>query len=155
MPYLYKHSKRLVISNHAVVRKLSIRSMIAIALFLLGCENSKTKEANKALKTYEPGSNKYKQLLAEQLTNYPRTFTCVFEKYFVKDGGEYLSIRIQRSDFHTVESVIVKDWNKLEGIKRTKGLGYRGAELRGLRLVVNKKDDNSTFVYQTIDKIID
>jgi hypothetical protein len=70
--------------------------------------------------------------------------------YVQQNGNDYILVNIQNDSLCATGMIRVKDWNKLEGIKRAKGVSYKGAELMGLSFEVTKDSAGTEFVYNTI-----
>ncbi|QKJ28932.1 hypothetical protein HQ865_03900 [Mucilaginibacter mali] len=129
--------------------------LAAAALSITACRNPQTEASNKKITAYPDNSTKYKQALIAELKAHPEGFTYTFRGYTKKANAEYMSVRIKRGSFDNVEEVLVNKWNKLDGIRRTKGLGYRAAELKGLKLDLVSTGNEQCFVYEDLDRIVD
>ena len=75
--------------------------------------------------------------------------------YFEKNGQDYLDVAIKGADFEATGVVLVNNWDQIEGIRRTKGQSYQGAELRGLSLIIQKDAEGTNLVYNGLQEIID
>jgi hypothetical protein len=51
--------------------------------------------------------------------------------------------------------VLVEEWKGLEGMRKTKGMGYRRAQLKGFEMDVVKNSSGPEFIFKDIDYIID
>ncbi|MES2375430.1 MAG: hypothetical protein V4553_02570 [Bacteroidota bacterium] len=103
-----------------------------------------------------PSTKEYKQKLAKEIEDRGATdLTFTFNSYLNDHGKDYLDISIDGKGIHASSLVLINDWKKLEGIKRTKGIGYSGAELKNLKLAVLNPDTNPTFIYKDVEKIVD
>jgi hypothetical protein len=49
--------------------------------------------------------------------------------------------------------ILVKDWSKMEGIRKTKGGAYHGADLIGLQVILNPISEE--LEYLDVKEIID
>jgi hypothetical protein len=104
----------------------------------------------------DPASKEYKQKLAKQIESRDAgELTFTFNQYVSDKGKDYIDISIDGKAVHASSLVLVNDWAKLEGIKRTKGIGYSGAELKNLKMELINPDTNPTFIYKDVDKIVD
>jgi hypothetical protein len=124
------------------------------ALLLFAC-GSNRKSSGFVCKDCSPASAEYKNELARLLQTDAQRLTYIFNKYVESDGHEYLDIEFKGDDFEASGLVLVTNWNKLTGIKRTKGLGYSGAELKGLQLDIQKNPSGAAFVFKDLEEIID
>jgi hypothetical protein len=102
-----------------------------------------------------PTSLEYKNELAEKLKSNSNAFAYTFNKYLQQNDKEYLDIKVKSNEFEATLFVLVNNWNKIEGIQRTKGLGYSGAELKGLQLDIQQTDSGAVFIYKDLERIID
>jgi hypothetical protein len=66
-----------------------------------------------------------------------------------------LNIQVQGDELDASGVVLVNNWTKLEGLKKTLGIGYRGAELKNLKMDITYQDSEPVLIYKDIDKIID
>jgi hypothetical protein len=81
----------------------------------------------------------------------PEAYTYTFEGYETKDGKEYIKVAAESDSNDTTFVVLVTNWQKLEELKRTKGQGYQGAELKGFKTSFS----NGEFIYEDIDALVD
>ncbi|WP_316814436.1 hypothetical protein [Pedobacter heparinus] len=82
------------------------------------------------------------------------SLTYILNGYGKRGEKEYLNVTVSGSNLNSETFILVQNWNKLEDVKRTEGLGYRGAELKGLKLAVID-DALATFAYKDLDKVLD
>jgi hypothetical protein len=134
--------------------KIVFCTAIIFSFLIISCTNSGAEKANNQLNSYKPDTAKFTNELAKELASNPDSFTYKLEKYFVKKNREYLNINIERQSFRASVAVLVNNWDKMKGIKRTKGIGYSGAELKGLKLTLSSAG-HTGFVYQDLDQVID
>ena len=78
-----------------------------------------------------------------------------FDSYVQQNGNDYILVDIQNDSICATGMIQVKDWDKMEEIKRTKGASYKGAELKGLSFDVTKDSAGVEFTYRTLDRIVD
>lgn len=81
----------------------------------------------------------------------PEAYTYTFEGYESKDGKEFIKVAAESDHNDTTFTVLVNNWQKLEEIKRTKGQGYQGAELKGFKATFS----NGEFVFEDVDSLVD
>ncbi|GAB3936350.1 hypothetical protein [Mucilaginibacter myungsuensis] len=125
-----------------------ITTICLAAVALTNC----TSADNSALTKHTPNTKEFRQALAAEMAERPGSFDYSLAAYEAKDGKEYLKVDVSRADFKTTLAVAVTKWDKIEGIRRTKGMGYRGAGLEGLKLALV---NNTEFEYLGLDKIDD
>jgi len=80
--------------------------------------------------------------------------TYIFERYKKIGNKEYLDVKVFDDRAQRDLLILVENWDKLEGIRRTKGIGYRGSELRGLELKAIT-DPMAKYSYKNLEAIID
>jgi len=126
---------------------------IFCALFASSCKSTNT---NNIFATLDPSSAKYKnELIRHFLDNGTVNLTFNFEGLTNIGGKDYMKVDISGSGIQAQSLVLVNNWSKLEGIKRTKGMGYHGAELKDLQLDVVNTSGEPTFVYRDLARIVD
>lgn len=124
-------------------------SIVVFMILITACNDAK----ESVFSTSAPG--KYSNELAEKIKSNPDGLTYTFNKYLLENKKEYLDLRITGSDFEANGLVLVNNWHKLEGIKRTKGQGYSGAELKGLKFDMRSNASGIELVYKDLAKIVD
>lgn len=77
------------------------------------------------------------------------------DAYVREHGNEYILVDVRHDSLCATAMIRVKDWDKIEGVKRTKGVSYKGAELRGLTFSVINDSSGVEFIYRTLDRIVD
>jgi hypothetical protein len=116
-------------------------------------------ETNRASNTlfnkFPPTSKEYKNELAKRIKSHPEQMTYIFDSYFQENGREYLQVQVEGGDFKAKGLILVNSWHKLEGIKRTKGQSYSGAELKGLQLNIIPSAWGADLIYKDLEEIVD
>jgi len=120
---------------------------------LFSCNNPNAE--NKILKTASPNSKVYKSELIRILkTSQPKNFTYTFREYKTIGNQEYIVIDIKGSNLKAESVLLVSNWNNISGIKAKKGLGYRGAELKNVKIKISS-DVEAPFELEQVDGLID
>lgn len=133
-----------------------MKTLILAPALLLAFAISSCSSDIENLAELDPASKEYKQELAKLMEERGDKLTYTFNKYVQVDGKDYMDITIDgRGGLHANSLVQVNDWSKLEGIKRTKGIGYSGAELKNLKVSITNPDTRPTLVFRDLDRIID
>jgi hypothetical protein len=78
----------------------------------------------------------------------------VFKGYEKIGSKEYIKVHVFGDHVNAEMPILVKQWNKLAGVKRTKGVGYIGSELSGLELILTN-DEIAKFEYKTLSSLKD
>ena len=111
---------------------------------------------HKAFTSFSPSSNEYKRELARQISSSKAgDLIYTFNKYTRIAGKDYLDVSIKGNATDATALVLVNNWQKLENLKQTKGMGYSGAELKNLRLQITNPNAQPVFIYRGLDKIVD
>ena len=122
---------------------------------MTACNIVDVDNSNTVFDKFSHDASEYKSELATILKSRPEGLHYTFNKFVEKDGKEYLDIQIKGDSFTATGLVLVKNWNKLKSIKRTKGKGYSGAELMGLKLDIEENSSGATLVYNDLERIAD
>lgn len=130
-------------------------SFICFILAITACNNTKVNPTNSVFAQFAPTTKEYKNALATKIKSNFNNLTYTFNQMVEENGKEYLAIAVQGPDFNASTLVLVNNWNKLEGIKRTKGVSYSGAELRGLQLAIEENPSGANLIYKDLESIVD
>jgi hypothetical protein len=124
--------------------------------FLQSCNNHSCTSLNPVLSAYPPESEQYKKELARLIAEVdPHQLTFWIEGYQRRGEAEYLQVHIQGDDLCAHSELRIEHWQKLEGIRRSAGRGYKGAELVGLLFDTRTDSTGTTFVYKDVERISD
>jgi len=135
------------------MKRSIIFTAFSCALLASSCKSTNT---NNIFATLDPSSAQYKkELIRHFLDNGTANLTFNFEGLTNIAGKDYMKVDISGGGIQAQSLVLVNNWNKLEGIKRTKGVSYHGAELKDLQLDIDNTNGEPTFVYRDLAKIID
>lgn len=130
-----------------------IIAAISCVLLASSCKSTNT---NNIFATLDPSSIQYKKELIRQfLDKGTENLTFNFEGLTTIADKDYMKVDISGSGIQAQSLVLINNWNKLEDIKRTKGMGYHGAELKDLQLDILNTNGEPTLVYHDLAKIID
>lgn len=128
----------------------------ATLVLLISCDRPDCTNSNPVFAQFPPHSGEYRNELAKQLASRDQNdLRYWFESYEVKDGKEYINVYIQGGGLCSKGFVLVDGWEGLEGIRKTKGMGYRGAELRGFEMDIREDSSRAEFVFKHVASIID
>ena len=130
-----------------------IVTALSCVLLASSCKSTNT---NNIFATLDPSSIQYKKELIRQfLDKGTENLTFNFESLASIGGKDYMKVDISGNGIQAQSLVLINSWKKLEGIKRTKGISYRGAELADLQLDIVNTNGEPTFVYRDLTRIID
>lgn len=137
-------------------KKWTLRIATVLVLFFTACVRQDCKNENLLFEKYPIDSKEYINELTRILKGNDETnISFWFDRYEKQEGKEYLFVDINGKKFCAKGKILVTDWNKLEDIQRTKGMGYRGAGLIGLTLDYLQDSTSTVLVYKNIDHISD
>jgi len=130
--------------------------LMVIVFALTGTSCIKSSKKNKTFAGFDPSSRQYKQELTRLVTGKnAEDITYIFNRLVKIKGKDYLDISLILNDMRAQGLVLVKNWTKLEELKRTNGKGYSGAELRNLKVEVDNSTAEPTLIYKELEKIVD
>ncbi|WP_157716104.1 hypothetical protein [Roseivirga echinicomitans] len=135
--------------------KSIIASFIVLILFAScdrpGCENTNSIFDLNGLET-----TVYKQELVKEMDRAGReNLTYWLSDYTEQNGQEFITVNIQGDGLCAKGLLQVNDWTNIEGIKKTKGVSYIGAELKGLTFDIITTGESIDFIYKNIESIVD
>ena len=136
-----------------------MRQLFLLVCFslLISCEKPKCENVNPILAANPPQSEPYKAELARLIEiEGADNLEYYVDSYREINGRGQLSINIEGASICAKAVVMITDTtNGIEEIIRTKGMGYRNAELSGLKFDIVRKDGNTAFIYKGVGSIID
>ncbi|WP_432710441.1 hypothetical protein [Pedobacter sp.] len=135
------------------MKRFPILTLMLLSTLGIGCN---TNTSDKSLPLEAPSRPEaYSTKLVDALTSANSDeLTYVFKGYERVGNNAYIKVHAVGDHINAELPILVKQWHKLETLKRTQGKGYIGAELRGLELV-QTQDEIARFEYKTLDRIID
>ncbi|MES2374765.1 MAG: hypothetical protein V4557_19465 [Bacteroidota bacterium] len=137
-------------------KKQIFRMLTVVALFFIACGAPDCKNENRVFEKYPVDSKEYINELARILKANDETgISFWFDRYEKQQGKEYLFVDIIGKKFCAKGKILVTDWNKIEGIQRTKGISYSGAGLVGFKVDYIQDSTSTVLVYKNIDYIFD
>lgn len=129
-----------------------------LSLLFFSCsEQKKCSNVNPLLNEVDYKTTSYRkavidaiQKLREESVHY------YFEKYVVEDGIEYIVAEVKSDDKLCAKVQLrIKPEIFLADIRRTKGKGYQGAELKGVHFESKLTYDSTNLSLSSIESIID
>ncbi len=118
--------------------------------------SSECVNTNPVFEAYAPETPTYRNELARQLRLLdPSDLNYWFDSYSELGGTEYINIRINGAGMCAIAQIAVSDWTKLEDIRRTKGVSYAGARLKGLVFDISDDPAGALFNYLDLQRIVD
>ncbi len=136
--------------------KALVLLVVMVMLITSACDRRPCKNTNPVFDRYSPSDNEYKTELVKQMQiTGAHKLEYWFDNYLEKNGREYMLVYIQGNGLCAKGEVLMNEWHKLEGIRKTRGKGYRGAKLKGLELDIRKDSTTIELVYKNVAGIID
>ncbi|MDY0282023.1 MAG: hypothetical protein RBR35_15840 [Salinivirgaceae bacterium] len=130
--------------------------ILLVILTAVSCDRPNCHNKNPIFEKYEISSVDYKTELIQQIEKIgQQNLTFWFESYIKENEKEYIIVNIQHDSLCAKGKILVNDWNKIEGIRRTNGQSYSGAELQGLTFNVEKDSNKIELVYNDLIRIVD
>jgi hypothetical protein len=107
--------------------------ILFVILTVVSCDRPICSNKNPVFDKYDINSFEYKTELLKQIEKIgQKNLSYWFESYIKENEKEYIIINIKNNSLCAKGKILVKDWNKIEEIKRTSGQSYVGAKLKGL-----------------------
>lgn len=130
---------------------------LCFLLFNVSCDRPVCKNTNPIFDKYLPEAKEYKAELVKQLAKTDESkLTYWMDKYQEENNTKYLEVYIQGDGLCAKMELTISDSKKgIEGIIRTKGISYGGAELEGLKFDIKQDSTSTEFIFKEISGIID
>jgi len=131
---------------------------VFFTLCLISCdwERPVCKNTNPIFDEYQPVSKEYKLELIQQLSIVNKSeLTYWFKEYTEYENEEQLHFYIQGKELCAVLVLDVEQWNKLEQLRKNKGLGYKGLRFIKLQFEIKQDTLNPKFIYKDFSWILD
>ncbi len=133
----------------------SIVSLIVFLFLAIACGKPECKNRNSVFNDYSFASKEYKEELIKQVQLIGiENLSYFIDSYVEKDSRTYLTVNFIGNGLCAKGVLLVKDWNKLKDIQRTRGMSYRGAKLVGLQFDI-PNDSSNELVYRDVDYVRD
>ena len=125
-------------------------------LTVVSCDLPIWSNKNLVFDKYDINSFEYKTELLKQIEKIgQKNLSYWFESYIKENEKEYIIINIKNNSLCAKGKILVKDWNKIEEIKRTSGQSYVGAKLKGLTFNIENDSNKIELIYKDITRIVD
>jgi len=127
-----------------------------LLIFTVTCDRPECNNSNPIFNKFSPDTKQYKDELIKQLKLVNNEKLRYWLEQYQENGGqEYLYFFVQGDGLCAKIILNVKQWNKIEGVKKSKGVSYRGAEFKNLKFDIFQDTLKTEFIYKDLDKIID
>lgn len=130
--------------------------ILLLMILISACDRPSCTNNNPIFDQFDFHASEYQAELQNQLSSRnPRDVRFWLADFREEGESAYLIVYIQADELCAKGLIKINEWHKLENIRKTKGKGYFGAELRGLSLMISGDPNNPELVYQDLSKIID
>lgn len=131
-------------------------SFLVITTFLMACDRPECKNTNPMFDNHAPDSREYKAELVKQLELVDHSkLTYWFNKYQESNGQQQLLFNVQGKGLCAVIVLNAEEGDKLEPLRKTKGLGYRGAQFTHLTYDIRQDSVKTAFIFRDFEHLID
>lgn len=134
---------------------IAMTLMILWIMTVVSCGKPDCVNSNQIFNEYKSEQIEYKNEIVKLMALDNQKIEFWFDQYLKEDKGEFIKIQISTDKFCANAFVRVTNWSKMEGIRKTQGIGYVGAELVGLKFTLERDSTDTYFLYNDIEKIID
>jgi len=157
MQYLLSNVVCKLSNQTSIIMKTKSILILSILLIFLGsCNKPDCENTNSIFDSNRVESNTYKKELIKEMDRVGKeNLTYWLSSYTEQNGKEFISINIQGDGLCAKGLLQVNDWKNIEGIKRTKGVSYNGAELKSLTFDIITNGESIDFIYKNIESIED
>jgi len=131
---------------------------VTVISLLASCDRPECKNTNPILLRYQPSEPEYKAELAKQLAAMPTADLTFWIRKCIDTGDKtWMSINIQGNNLFAEGLLdITEDKHKrLAHYKEVKGVGYTGAELKGLHYTVDSANGSYNLKFVDVLSIAD
>lgn len=125
---------------------------LCISYGLVSCDRPDCSNKNPIFSAYEMDEEPYRKELIRVLAEEKGNLRYWLKSYQEEGGQESITVYIQNDHVCAQGKFAVTDWTGIEGIKKSKGVGYRGAELEGFDYHVNAEN---ILYFSSLTHIID
>jgi hypothetical protein len=137
-------------------KTILIISTLVVFLTAVSCDRPACDNKNPIFDNYDINSVEYKAELIKQIEKIGHeNLSYWLESYTAENEKEYIVVYIQNDSLCAKGKILVTDWKKIEGIRRTKGGSYRGAKLKGLTFRIENDSNSIELIYEGLTRIVD
>lgn len=132
-------------------------TVVFLLTFIISCDRPVCKNTNTIFDKYSPDTKEYKDELVKQLAKVNKSkLSYWIDTYQEVNNSEYIHAHVQGDGLCAKIVLVVNGADKgIEGIIKTKGMGYRGAELEDLKFEIKQDSTSTEFIFQEISGIVD
>ena len=136
------------------MRAYSISIVIVTFLTIISCDKPRCENKNPNYLDNPINSKAYNDELVKELST-EQDLGFWLKEVVSEKGNDYLDVYIYNENVCTVGRFLVTDWSPIEGIYKTKGVGYRNAKLHGFLYSITYTKSETILNFQDLTSIID
>ena len=131
-------------------------ALLCFLLFFMACSGPDCRNINPVFNRYSPDSKVYHDELLKQIRSaHSIPLSYWFKRYQKSGEGECIFITVKGDSVCAECKVLVREWTRLNSIRKTEGMGYAGAELKDLVLLSYQDSLKTEFIFSSVESIID
>ena len=130
--------------------------LLCLLVLITACDRPGCKSTNPVFNNYEPTSEVYKAELAKELNATDAGLDYHLASYHETGSFPYMIVYVQGGDICAKAMVTIEKHDEdIAAIIKTKGEGYVGAELAGLKLAIVQQPGETQFLYKGMEYVLD
>lgn len=130
--------------------------ILLVGVSFAACDRPECQTTNSVFNSFSSDKQEYKKELAHQLNEISADNLRFWLKDFKRiSAKEILVFYVQGEGLCAEMELEVKDWTGMENLREQQGESYRGAEFKNLRYLIQKDNEDISFVLNGFTHIID
>lgn len=136
-------------------KTLNLILLAIMVILLYSCDRSEYKNTNPTFNNFTADTEEYKRELANEMQSIgTENLSYWFKKYIKKGDQEFIEIHIHGKGLCAIGEIQVNNWDKISGMRKETS-GYRGVELKGLKIKIENDSTTTNFIFDNVEGIID
>ncbi|MFD2823956.1 hypothetical protein ACFS5M_09760 [Lacinutrix iliipiscaria] len=136
------------------MKKIIFVGMLLASLFLSGCDQPRCENLNRIYIDNAIDSKIYNDELTRELST-EQNLAFWLEAVITKNNQDYLLVSITNENMCATGQFLVKDWSQIENLHKTRGKGYRGAQLQGFSYSITYTKTETILNFKGLTAIVD
>ena len=136
------------------MKKITLIFTVLIGLSFTNCDKPRCENQNSIYTNNAINSKIYNDELIRELSS-EKDVTYWLKDVVTENDKDYLLVYIYNKNLCTEGRFLVKDWSSIEGIHKTKGVGYRNAQLLGFNYSITYTKTETILNFKSLTSIID
>lgn len=130
--------------------------ILLVGVSFAACDRPECQNTNPVFNSFSSDKQEYKKELVHQLSELPANSLRFWLKDFkLISAKEILVFYVQGDGLCAEMELEVKDWTGMENLKEQQGESYRGAEFKNLQYLIQKDNEDISFILNGFTHIID